>query len=305
MNVLNDWCQTNDMIVNCSKSNIIHFRNPSVSKTNFIFKCSILHVVDRYAYLGLLLSEHLDFEMTSKFVAQSASRALGLLISKCKLAGGLPFNVYTKLYDSVVYPVISYGAGIWGCINAVQNRAMRFFLGVGKYIPIADFEGEMEWEASFIKQWTSIGRHFVRISRTPLNRINKHIALWAHSKAFPKCKNWFYSIKERLLKLHLRTDYDNNRPLGTEFVNNLQEAGLSHCLSFYIPKCKNWLYSIEECLLKLHLRTDYDINRPLGTEFVNNLQEAGLSQFKTSWLNNIHSAVGPSGKGRNKLRTYG
>ena len=229
MNALNDLCQTNDMIVNCSKSNIIHFRNPSVSKTNFVFKCSILHVVDRYAYLRLLLSEHLDFEITAKFVAQGASRALGLLISKCKLASGLPFNVYIKLYDSVVYPVISYGAGIWGCksyscFNAVHNRAMRFFLGVGKYTPVAAFEGEMGWKPSFIKQWTSIGRHFVRISCTPLNRINKHIALWAHSKASPKCKNWFYSIKERRLNFHLRTDYDINRPLGTEFVNNVQEA---------------------------------------------------------------------------------
>ena len=200
-NALNDWCQTNDMIVNCSKSNIINFCNPSVSKTNFVFKCgdSTLHVVDRYTYLGLLLSEHLDFEMAAKLVAQSASRALGLLISKCKLAGGLPFNVYTKLYDSVVYPVISYGAGIWGCnlyscINAVQNRAMRFFLGVGKYTPVAALEGEMGLEPSFIKQWTCIGRDFVRISFTPLNRINKRIALWAHSKASPKCKNCFYSI---------------------------------------------------------------------------------------------------------------
>ena len=56
--------------------------------------------------------------------------------------------------------------------------------------------------------------------------------------------------------------------------------------------------------MKLHLRTDYDINRPLGTEFVNNLQEAGLNEFKTNWLNSIQSPVGPSGRGRNKLRTY-
>ena len=202
MNALNDWCQTNDMIVNCSKSNIIHFRCPSVSQTNFVFKYgdSTLQVVDRYTYLGLLLSEHLDFEMTAHFVAQSASRALGLLISKCELAGGLPFNVYTKLYDSVVYPVISYGAGIWGCksylcINAVQNRAMRFFLGVEKYTPVAALEGEMGWEPSFIKQMTCIGRHFVRISRTPLNRINKSIALWAHAKASSSAETGFIPLR--------------------------------------------------------------------------------------------------------------
>ena len=54
-------------------------------------------------------------------------RALGLLIAKCKLNGGLIFNTYTTLYDSLVWSIISYGAVIWGtkkysCINAVQNR---------------------------------------------------------------------------------------------------------------------------------------------------------------------------------------
>ena len=91
---------------------------------------------------------------------------------------------------------------------------------------------------------------FVRISCTPVSRINKRIALWAHSKASPTST----SIKERLSKLHLSTDHD--------------------------------------------------INRPIGTEFVTNLREAGLNEFKTRWFNSIHSATGPSGRGRNKLRTY-
>ena len=50
LTALHDWCITNDMIINCSKSNIVHFRNPSVSRTNFEFKCgeSVLCTVDRY-----------------------------------------------------------------------------------------------------------------------------------------------------------------------------------------------------------------------------------------------------------------
>ena len=141
----------------------------SMGRTNFNFKCGngSLEIVDKYVYLGLLLTEHLEFEMTAKCVAQSASRALGLLISKRKLAGGLPYNVYTQLYDSVMSPVINYGACIWGfksysCINAVQNRAMRFFLGVGKYTLVAALQGEMGWEPSIAKQWICIGRFLVQ-----------------------------------------------------------------------------------------------------------------------------------------------
>ena len=225
--------------------------------TNFTFQCgdNALRIVDRYTYLGLLLTEHLEFELTDKFVAQSAIRALGLMISKCKLVGGLPFNVFTKLYYSIVYPVINYAASIWGnksysCINAVQNKAIRLFLVVGEYTSVAALEGEMGWEPSLIKQWSSIGRHVVRISRTPVNRINKRIALWAHSKASHSCRNWFYTLRDR------------------------------------------------------HLNTEYDINHPIGTDFVTKLRVAGLDKLKTGWVDSIRSAIGPSGRCRNKLRTY-
>ena len=70
------------------------------------------------------------------------------------------------------------------------------------------------------------------------------------------------------------------------------------------PTSKNCFYYIKERLSKLHLNTDHDINRPIGTELVKNLREAGLKEFKTRWFNNIHSATGPSGRGRNKLRRH-
>ncbi|KAL5006619.1 hypothetical protein ScPMuIL_015425 [Solemya velum] len=75
-------------------------------------------------------------------VARSASRALGLVIAKSRTFGDLPYQTFTKLYDSLVWPVIGYGAAIWGttshpCIEAVQNRALRFFMGVGRYTPSA------------------------------------------------------------------------------------------------------------------------------------------------------------------------
>ena len=74
--------------------------------------------------------------MKVKLVAQSASRALGLLIAKCESAGGMPYDLFTKSYNIMVWPVIAYGVAVWDdktypCINAIQNRAMRFFLGVG------------------------------------------------------------------------------------------------------------------------------------------------------------------------------
>ena len=112
----------------------MHFRPPSIGRTKYNFHCgdAALNIVEKYNHLGILLNEFLDHNITVKVVAQSASRALGLLIAKSKCLRGLPFHVFSKFYDSMVWPVIAYGAAVWGdrsfsYINAVQHRAMRFF----------------------------------------------------------------------------------------------------------------------------------------------------------------------------------
>ena len=66
---------------------------------------------------------------------------------------GLPFSTFTKLYNSTVLSKINYGASIWGCrrfacIKAVQNRALIFFLGVGRYTPNAAVNGDTGWGIS-------------------------------------------------------------------------------------------------------------------------------------------------------------
>ena len=45
-------------------------------------------------YLGLVLTEHLDYSVMAKYVANSASKALGLVISKFKAASGLLVFLY-------------------------------------------------------------------------------------------------------------------------------------------------------------------------------------------------------------------
>ena len=134
LNCLHRWCERNSLNINIDKSKIVHFRRPSSPRSNFNFSCvdQALDYTGQYKYLGLILHEHLDFNVTAKSVAQSASRALGLVVAKAKAYGGFPFGTFSKLSDSTVSSVISYGASTWdtreySCINAVQHRACRFF----------------------------------------------------------------------------------------------------------------------------------------------------------------------------------
>ncbi len=105
-------------------------------------------------------------------VASAASRALGLLISKYKLLGGMQYGTYTKLYDSMVWATIEYGSAIWGTyhipsINAVHNRAMRVFMGVRRYTPNAAVVGDMGWTPPVVRQWKSVMRFYKRLSVLP------------------------------------------------------------------------------------------------------------------------------------------
>lgn len=86
-----------------------------------------MDVVIKPKYLGLLLKGHLYHKVTAR---QSRNQPLGscVVIPKCKAMGDMPYNVFSKLYNSVVLPVITDGAAIGGTtvysfIARIQNRA--------------------------------------------------------------------------------------------------------------------------------------------------------------------------------------
>ena len=215
IDILHQWCDEKKMKVNLDKTKVVHFRSASTQKTKSLFKFGSenIEIADSYTYLGILLTEHLDYHAMAAQVAKSASRALGLVISKYKSFGGMPFDTYKKLYDSVVWSTISYGAAVWGdrefsAINAVQNRAERFFMGIGRYTPNAAVNGDMGWERPSVKQWASVINNWYRVKKMDEQRLNKIIYKWAESNARSSCKNSSYRLHKQFEKSGL--DYVSN-----------------------------------------------------------------------------------------------
>ena len=114
LDYLGNWWKTLGLTINFNKSKVMHFRAPSKQRTEYNFKCSSSSVdlIQKYKYLGLLFTEHLDLMQMTKIVAQSASRALGLLISKDKVFGAMPFACFTRCYGATVQSIIDYSAAI-------------------------------------------------------------------------------------------------------------------------------------------------------------------------------------------------
>jgi hypothetical protein len=89
------------MTINAGKSNVVHFRLPSMELSKYIFKCGNMNIElkNDYTYLGLILNEFLDFNLTAKIVAKSANTAVGLVMAKCQTIGGVSYDVFKKLLD--------------------------------------------------------------------------------------------------------------------------------------------------------------------------------------------------------------
>lgn len=75
------------MLIYACKCKIVHFRSKSIGRTYFIFKVGdeIIETIIKYTYLGLVLDENLDFDVTARTVAHSAGLALCLVTSKSKM----------------------------------------------------------------------------------------------------------------------------------------------------------------------------------------------------------------------------
>ena len=95
-----------------------------------------LEVVNYFIYLGTKLSMQLSFNRMAIDQATKAKRVLiSLLNSLCNL-GQLPKDVFFKLFDRKVSPVLLYGSEIWGftkreLIEVVHRYACKRYMCSG------------------------------------------------------------------------------------------------------------------------------------------------------------------------------
>ena len=120
--------------------------------------------------------------------------------------------VFTKLYDSLVQPILDYSAAIWGhkahsCIQAVQNQAIWFYLGVGRRTPTVALQGELGWACCGQRQWMCITRHWCRLSSLAEWGINKTVFKWVYA-----------SEGKRNSRRHIMDFYNN---IGMNHLSNI------------------------------------------------------------------------------------
>ena len=162
----------------------MHFRNKGKRCSNFDFKVGN-HTVDYvsvYRYLGVHLNEHMDSSIIAETLSKAGGRALGAVMSKIHSYKDVGFKTYSQLYYSCVVPVLDYCSGVWGFksfdkIDMIQNRAIRYFMGVHRFTPILAITGDMGWAVSTSRRWANVLRLWNRLVNMDENRLTKKIFL--------------------------------------------------------------------------------------------------------------------------------
>ncbi len=178
LNKLNEWCSKWKISINETKTNVMHFRNKHQLKTQYVFKVGnkSFNVVDRYKYLGIIINEFLEFEVTASTLADAASRRLGVVIGKIKHLSDLRFETFEKLFTTGVVPIMHYGSEVWGfkhfhLTEGIQNRAIHLYLRLHKLMPITVLRSEVGWYSARCKQWINMVKYWNRLVKMSQSRL--------------------------------------------------------------------------------------------------------------------------------------
>ena len=119
--------------------------------------------------------------------------------------GGMSYDVYTKMIETIVEPVLFYCSGIWGTrkfpkVQSVLNKACRYFLGVTKNAPNIATRGDMGWVAAEVKQKLECVRLWCRLKNMPESRTAHRIHQWSLSVS----RSWKNAMLKHIEDLELQ-----------------------------------------------------------------------------------------------------
>ena len=205
ISIVEVWCSKWRLEVNLTKTNVMHVRGSRSSKSNFmfIFNKRPVEYCSSYKYLGVTINEFLNYDFTANAQAEPAGRALGALIAKTIKNGGLPYNIYSMLFECCCASISDYGSEIWGFepregVSKIHLRAARSYLGVPKNTTSVAVLSEINWLEPVYRAQIRMVRQYFRVKSMENSRLTKQIINWDRdfSTHFLNNSNWYNEVKQ-------------------------------------------------------------------------------------------------------------
>lgn len=228
LNTLHSWCKKWRVLINTTKSKCVHFHKGRTPRSSFRFHIgqNTLETVADYKYLGVIFNEKCDFSNHCDAIGKGASRALGGIINKIHNMKEFGFKSYEKLVSNCVFPVLDYCSTVWGYkqyqqLDNVQHRAIRYFLGVHRFAPIAAITGDIGWLPAKYRRWLNMLRYWNRLVALDSGRITR--AVFEHDYRLGR-NNWCNEVKCIMSALNLVDCFNEKRIVNLENARSRMTA---------------------------------------------------------------------------------
>ena len=125
---ISGWLKVNKLSLNANKSKFMIFKhvNKTVEPLSLKIDNSNIEWVTNFNFLGLTISDNLEWETHVQNIANKCSRTTGILN---KLKHILPASISLMLYNSLLLPQLNYWILAWGdkCKRLIklQKKALR------------------------------------------------------------------------------------------------------------------------------------------------------------------------------------
>ena len=138
LNILQRAANKLHLTVNLDKSNIIVFRKGGYlgEKEKWFYDGKLMPVVNIYKYLGIYMSTRLSFSAACRDVASKAKRALLYIIQKLRQHNCSSIQVFLKIFDTQVQPIMQYGSEIWGLCKSANECEKVHLYALKKYLNV-------------------------------------------------------------------------------------------------------------------------------------------------------------------------
>ena len=215
------WCKKWQLAINQSKTKIMHFRKLRTKQSTVKFKIGSIELdyTEKYKYLGVTFDDMLTFKTATTELADAGNRALGSIIAKFRQYKQIGYKCFTKLFESGVIPVCTYGCGIWGYNKhwfnqKLQYRAMRYFLGVHNKTPTLALQAETGWLDMKYIHILSIIRLYNRLVLMPPDRLTRQA--FEMNLSLENSDNWCSDLKQILTILNKQHKITHREPVSLE-----------------------------------------------------------------------------------------
>ena len=136
LSILHEYCRDFKLKVNIKTKIMVFKRGGGLSKKeHWSYGGILLEVVKGFTYVGIYFTNRLSFFKMAENSTLKAKKVLNYLFSSFSKLSVLPAKTFFKIFDSKVYPVMLYGAELWGlqfmhCVEQLQIYACKRLLNV-------------------------------------------------------------------------------------------------------------------------------------------------------------------------------